>query len=147
MADGAFAALEFLDAVVAILDLALGVQQSLLGEPDSIEYQVTAYSALGPFTVQDEFAGGGLLITVQVFAGLAYRLTGDPVTAERVVAAAMQDFIERFYADRTLGGIISNGQLQFDLNARPQYQLIEDQEFRVYLARVIGDQRTIIVSA
>lgn len=142
-----FNPIALLDAVVALLSASTGIQESLTGEPDSFDYQVTAYSVLGPITIEDEASGGLLMFHVEVFAGFAYRVTGDTDAAERVVVAAVADLTRRFYADRTLGGVVENGALMFDLNARPNYQIIDDQEHKLYLIRVLGDQREVIQSA
>ena len=135
-----------LDKVVALADSSLGVQDAVIGEPDGYEYKFSAYAMLGPITIIDEASGGYLNMRVEVFAGFSYRVGGDATLAEQVITRAVRDFIVRFYEDRTLEGTISNGQLMFDINSRPIYQTIDEQEFRLYLVRVVGDQHSTILS-
>jgi hypothetical protein len=146
-----FATYPVLQAAQAMLEASLNVQESNIGEPDVAEYRVFAYSMLGGQSMDDEAAGwptGGQLVREsEVFVGLAYRVDGKKAEAERVICETVDDFTRRFYADRTLGDTCENGRLDMGLNARPIYGDIDGQMCRIYLIRVLFDQRDTITSS
>lgn len=135
-----------LSAARDLLAASLGVQQSEIGEPDTTEYRVSAYSMLGAQAIEDEASGGALLRSSEVFVGLSYVVKGAKATAEQTICQTVDDFIRRFYLDRTLGDACENGRLDMSLNSRPIYGQIGGEECRIYVIRVLFDQRETIRS-
>jgi hypothetical protein len=136
----------FLNAVVALLPTAEGVQEASKGIPENFGSQVATYAALGSITPLDEASGYLLLFQIQVVAGFAYAVQLAEATAEDTLVAFVEDFTRKFYADRTLGGAIENGQLDFSLNNVTDYRPVVGVEFRHYIITIHGDQRETIRS-
>lgn len=135
-----------LNAIVALLPTVTGVQEADKGVPESFGARVATYASQGAITPLDEAGGYLMLFQCQVVAGFSYRVKGAEATAEDTLVSFVADFTRKFYADRTLGGVIENGSLDFSLNNTPDYRAVVGVEYRHYLILVRGDQRETIRS-
>lgn len=120
--------LSFLAAQIATVT---GIQSVSMGAPASIGNQVIAYVALGAQSVVEK-ATGLLQREADYYVGLAYAVQDAPASAETTIAAVVDALIALVYADKTLGGRVTNATLDLTLVRAPLYQDVLGQEYRVY---------------
>lgn len=127
-----------LNALVTRLNAVTGLTAQV-GIPNSIAIQFGVYVIAGDAEYKQDATG---LMSRQAAAliWIVYRTDGNVNAAELAVAGVLDEFPREFYADRTLGGVLEDGQLDMRLAATDQYVTIGGREFRQYQIRVVGRQ-------
>ncbi len=118
------------------------VQRVYQGVPESVETDVSAYIVLAgsPPVVNDTTSVVRRELSFRI--SFLYRVSGEEADVERSLMLAVDDFIMRFYDDRTLGDTWE-GHIELDLSEAdtPDYRAMAGQEFRQYPVIVRGVQR------
>lgn len=130
-----------LQALKALVE-GLGSEWSVsIGQPENLPRQRTAWVELAAQPVMDRAVGGLMQRDGEYLIVIAYRVRGGESTAELALAGIVDELTRAFYADRTLGGVGTNGSLDFGLAGTGDYQPIVGQEWRVYPVLVRISQR------
>jgi hypothetical protein len=138
-----FDAAAVLDALKTKLEATTGVGAVFVGVPEAPQDQLTATVSLAGATLLRPKTVGTILRRLRYRVEFGYRVAGQEEEAERGVAAALDDFLIRLYADLTLGGAC-NSAVDIDLSQAdaPEYQTRAGLEERLYPVIVSADQVT-----
>lgn len=129
-----FNATAVLDALAAVATATTGVGAVFVGVPEAPQDRLVATISLGGATLlEPRRVGGTVRRRLRYRVELAYRVAGDEAAAERGCAAALDDFLNRLYADLTLGGAALSA-VEIDLSGAdaPEYRTVAGLETRVY---------------
>jgi hypothetical protein len=137
----AFDSAQVLQAIKALAESIPAVGSVSIGQPENLPRRVTAWVELGPQPVVDRTTGGLMQRDGEYLLVIAYRVKGAEANAELDLAATLDELTRAFYADRTLGGVGTNGSLDFGLAGTGDYQPIVGQEWRIYPVLVRISQR------
>lgn len=127
-----------MDRIITVLQSAemvtAGLQRVYKGVPESLANQVSAYLFLGPMDVRDKVAGL-LELDITYYLSIGYRVAGAEATAENVLSAVIDKFIEIFYNTERPGRLNNTCRtcnLDFSRVGRGAYDQVAAQEFRIY---------------
>lgn len=149
MAFSTLAVLDYLETLVAGLDVIQDAEDVWVGIPTALPARVIGIVAVAAPAL-DDAATQLVLYTPRFYVALAYRLAGSTRaeirTGERTLATGLDQFIAALLADRRLGGLVDDIALDFSFANNALYQAFTGQEARVFPISVQVTQQQLISS-
>lgn len=127
----AFDTLSTATAIADLLGSISGISTVQFGAPLAIGPKVSAYITIGqqPSDVKTQ---GTTWRDAHYFVDLCYRVDDAESDAETSLMAALDAIQAAVYADKTLGGIVSNTTIDTGMADEPEYRIRAGREFREY---------------
>lgn len=121
------------DALVTLLQGLTSMATATVqkGAPMSVGTRRAAYVTAGAQRPEPK-AGGMTMNDSRFFIDLAYRLDGDESAAETWLMTVIDEFLAAISADLTLGGTVSNVEIDMGMSEEPEYRERGAKEYREY---------------
>lgn len=112
------------------------------GEPTSPDSLVSAAVSIGGFELNHETTGT-MIRWQRYWSEFYYRVGGDQEAAEGVLADVVDQFIQAWQSDLTLGGTALDTRLEGGYGDSPDYRNLRGPEFRCLPIVVAAKQRNV----
>jgi hypothetical protein len=135
VAGDSFDSLGALNQIVGLWQAVAGVQQVLIGAPESFPKRAFVYVTTGDQVVTDKTTQNLLTRVSNFFCGLSYRVDANLQTPELTIAGWIDAFLLALYTARAtdgLGGTAKQVAVKVGMGDIPMYQVRSGQEARVY---------------
>lgn len=119
------------EALVAMLDGLTGVSGAQLGVPASVATRIYATVTAASQALTSK-ATATTRRAARYMCTLVYRMDGTEAAAEQALMDVLDLFIAALMADRTLGGLVKDLEVDPTLADTPEYQARAGKEYREY---------------